>query len=62
MSNKTEVERDKNDPTNGKTDYERLKNMTEEEIEENAKSDEDNPLLTEEDLNKFKRVNPKRST
>jgi len=56
MSNETKVERDKNDPVNGKTDYERLKNMTEEEIEENAKNDKDNLLQTDEGLKKFKKV------
>lgn len=35
------------------TDWDRLKNMTEEEIEENAKSDPDNPLLPDDDLKKF---------
>ena len=30
--------------------------MTEEEIEQNAKDDPDAPLLTEDDLKKFKRV------
>ncbi len=59
MSKETKIERQKNDPVNGKTDYERLKNMTEEEIEANAKNDPDNPLQSDEDLKKFKRVNPK---
>lgn len=59
MSKETIIEREKNAPVNGKTDYERLKNMTEQEIEENAKNDPDNPLQTDEDLKKFKRVNPK---
>lgn len=40
----------------GKTDFERLKKMTEEEIEENAKNDPDAPLQTDEQLRKFKRV------
>jgi hypothetical protein len=44
----------------GHSDYERLKHLTEKEIEDNAKSDEDAPLLTEQDLKKFKRVNPKK--
>jgi len=39
----------------GETNEERLKNMTEEEIEEGAKSDPDNPPLTDEQLKKFKR-------
>ncbi len=59
MPKDTKIERHENDPVNGKTDYERLKNMTEEEIEENAKNDSDNPLQSDEDLKKFKRVNPK---
>jgi len=59
MSNKTQVERNKHDPADGKTDYDRLKNMTEEEIEQNAKDDPDNPLQSDADLKKFKRVNPK---
>ncbi len=37
------------------SDIERLKNMTDEEIEEAAKSDPDNPPLTDEQLKKFKR-------
>ena len=39
-----------------KTDYERLKNMTEEEIEENAKSDQDALSPTDEQMKKFKKV------
>ncbi len=38
------------------TDYERVRNMTEEEIEKNAESDPDVPLQSEEDLKRFKRV------
>ncbi len=37
-----------------KTDYERVENMTEEEIRKNAKSDPDVPLQSEEDLEGFK--------
>jgi hypothetical protein len=37
-----------------KSDYERLKNMTEEEIRENAKSDPDTPLQSESELENFK--------
>jgi len=59
MSKETKIERQENESVNGKTDYERLKNMTEEEIEANAKNDSDNPLQSDEDLKKFKRVNPK---
>jgi hypothetical protein len=37
-----------------KTDYERVENMTEEEIRKNAESDPDVPLQSEEDLEEFK--------
>jgi len=37
-----------------KSDLERLKNMTEEEIKEAAESDPDNPPLTDEELEQFK--------
>jgi hypothetical protein len=39
-----------------KTDYERLKKMTEEEIRKNAESDPDVPLQSESDLANFKPV------
>lgn len=60
MSKETHITRKKGDSVHGNTDYERLKEMTEEEIEENAKSDPDAPLLTDEDLKKFKKVTPKK--
>lgn len=60
MSQDTKVDRKKGDPVNGKTDYERLKKMTEEEIENNAISDSDAPLSSDDDLKRFKRVNPKK--
>jgi hypothetical protein len=41
-----------------KTDYERLKNMTDEDIEKAAKGDPDSALPTGEELKKFKRVHP----
>jgi hypothetical protein len=41
-----------------KTDYERLKKMTESEIEENSKSDPDALSPTPEQLKKFKKVKP----
>lgn len=44
------------------TDYERLQTMTEEEIEEAAKSDPDVPHLSEEELKKFKKVKRNRSS
>lgn len=59
MSEDIKVKREKGAPVNGKTDYDRLKKMTEKEIEENAESDPDAPLLSDEDLKKFKRINPK---
>ena len=39
----------------GKTDAERLKNITEEELEEAAKSDPDSAWPDDEELKKFKR-------
>ena len=39
-----------------KTDYARLKKMTEEEIEENAKTDPDALPPTEDQMKKFKKV------
>jgi hypothetical protein len=38
----------------GKSDDQRLKNMTEEDIERAAAEDPDNPILTEEELKQFK--------
>ncbi len=59
MSKDTHIKRKKGDAVDGDTDYERLKKMTEEEIEENAKTDPDAPLLTDEDLKKFKKIKQK---
>ncbi len=56
MSKDTFIKRNKGDSTSGKTDYKRLENMTEEEIEKNAENDPDAPLLTEEELKKFKKI------
>ncbi len=48
-------------PLQDKTDWERVKVMTEEEIEAAALSDPDNPPLTDEELKRFKLVlNPKK--
>jgi len=58
MSKEINVERKKGDPVAGRTDYDRLEKMTEEEIEDNARSDPDAPLLSDKDLKRFKRVNP----
>lgn len=44
------------------TDYERLKKMTEKELEEAAKSDPDVPHFSEEDLKKFQRVKRNRNS
>jgi len=44
------------------TDYERVNNMSEEDIRKNAESDPDAPLQSEEDLKKFKRVKRPRGT
>ncbi len=51
---------DPNKPIKGKTDWEMLNSMTEEEIHANALSDLDNPPLTVDELEQFKRQpNPK---
>jgi uncharacterized protein (DUF4415 family) len=42
----------------GRTDWERVRSMTEEEIEANAASDPDNPPLTEEQLASGRWVRP----
>tara|TARA_R110001583_G_scaffold6210_2_gene32173 strand:- start:221 stop:406 length:186 start_codon:yes stop_codon:yes gene_type:complete len=60
MTKETKVDRKKGEPANGKSDLERLKKMMEEEIENNAKDDEDLPLQSDEDLKRFKRVVPKK--
>ncbi len=44
----------------GKTDWKRIKTMTEKEIQKAAKSDPDAPPLTASELKQFKRVNPPR--
>jgi len=61
MNKEINIERKKGDAVAGKTDYDRLEKMTEKEIENNAKSDPDAPLLSEEELKKFKRVNPRKA-
>lgn len=43
-------------PLQGQTDWERIKSMTEEEIESAALSDSDNPPLSKEELERFKSV------
>jgi putative transcriptional regulator len=47
-------------PIEDKTDWTRLKNMTEEEIEAGALADPDNPPMTDEELKRLRRIpNPK---
>ena len=41
---------------NDETDYDRLKDMSDEEIEENAKKDKDSATPSDEQLDKFKKV------
>jgi hypothetical protein len=60
MTNETKVQRKKGEPSHGKSDLDRLKEMTEEEIENNAKDDEDLPLQSDDDLKRFIRVVPKK--
>ena len=55
MANKTYTEEEAK-LLEDKTDYERLDKMTEEEVEENAKSDPDSLSPTDEQLKKFRRV------
>jgi uncharacterized protein (DUF4415 family) len=43
-------------PEDDPTDWERFDALTDEEVEALAQSDPDNPPLTEEELNQFKRV------
>lgn len=47
----------KNKPR-GKTDWGKVKSMSEEEIVHNANADDDAPCLTDAELSGFKRVNP----
>ncbi len=41
-----------------KTDHDKVNKLTDEEIEKAAKEDPDSALPTDEELKKFKRVNP----
>ncbi|AFZ49329.1 hypothetical protein [Dactylococcopsis salina] len=50
----TRVTWDKLDQMEDLTDWERVNNMTEEEIEQNALDDPDNPPLTDEELKYLK--------
>lgn len=45
-----------------RTDYERVDNMTDEEIEKNTESDPDAPSQSEKDLENFKRVKSPRGS
>lgn len=55
MSNKKYTEKEAKS-LEDKTDYERLKAMTEEEVEENSESDPDALSPTEEQMKKFRKV------
>ncbi len=57
MNDKTYTE-DEIKKIKSQTDYERLKYMTDEDIEQAAKDDPDSALPTDDELKKFKRVNP----
>ena len=50
----------KNLPEGDATDWERLRSMTEAEIDEAARSDPDNPPLDEEFFERAKRLSPRR--
>lgn len=58
MSDERIVRRTLENRRKGQTDWERIDAMTEEEIEENARSDPDNPLWTEEELERARLVMP----
>lgn len=44
----------------GKTDWEKVDDLSDEEIKEAVENDPDTVLPTDEELKKFKRVNPKK--
>lgn len=52
------VEYDPDNPPRGRTNWERVAAMTDEEVERLALSDPDCPPCTEEELRQFRRVNP----
>jgi uncharacterized protein (DUF4415 family) len=58
MSAKRIVRRESNNSRKGKTDWERLRNMSEEEIDRGAESDPDNPPWTAEELRNARLVLP----
>ncbi len=50
------ITRKEGDPSNGKTNYERIKNMTDEEIEQNALDDPDAQPLSDQDIARIERL------
>lgn len=60
MSEKRIIIKSLDELPSGKTDWSKIKKMTEEEIELAAKSDPDAQLLTLKQLRQFKRVHPPR--
>ena len=60
MGKKVKVKRAKGAPAKGKTDYDRLNKITEQEIEKNAESDPDSLPLSDEEMKGFKRVAKKK--
>jgi putative transcriptional regulator len=54
--NITQIKVDPENPPSGETDWEWIKNMTEEEIHAAASDDPDAQPLTEEELSQFRRV------
>ena len=46
--------------TKGKTEWDKVDNLTDEEIEKATKDDPDSALPTEEELKEFKRVKPEK--
>ena len=49
---------DQKNPPRGKTDFARLRSLSEEEIDRRAVSDPDCPPLTQEELSEMERVPP----
>ncbi|ACK66450.1 hypothetical protein PCC8801_2439 [Rippkaea orientalis PCC 8801] len=55
-NNITRVKLDPKNPTQGKTNWVKVKAMTEEEIEQAAKNDSDCLPLSQKELNEFRRI------
>ncbi|GBF79924.1 hypothetical protein [Aphanothece sacrum] len=54
--NITRVKLDPKNPSHGKTDWEKVEAMTEEEIDKAAEADSDCLPLSQQELNEFRRI------